>query len=78
MINDSQIYSNEITITGKGHQLPVKLYVLYMRQRDILPINEAEENLTTERGVFNSSQATVNGYKNDKSILKVVKVSCAA
>ena len=76
MINDSQIYSSEITITGKGHQLPVKLY-MYHQKRDILPINEAEVNHTTERGVFNSLQATVNGYKNDKSIFKVVKVSCA-
>ena len=55
MINDSQIYSSEITITGKGHQLPVKLY-MYHQKRGILPIKEAEVNNKTER---DSPQATV-------------------
>ena len=39
----TQIYPSEATITGKGHQLPVKLY-MYHHKRDILPINEAEVN----------------------------------
>ena len=58
MINDSQIYSNEITITGKGHQLPVKLY-MYHHKRGILPINEAEVSHTTERGAERGASSTV-------------------
>ena len=44
----------------------VKLY-MYHHKWDILSINEAEVNLTTGWGVFNSPQATVNEYNNNNS-----------